>query len=130
MTNSERIQANNAELREAIQMAESLPDAGSGGGVELVPVTIRGLSSGGILQMRFSDGSDSYLTAATTAIATSKTVDVLKNSIVIISKTGTATINLGGGAVQVASTTNLSAYFVADAATIYLTSSSGSGSIM
>ena len=32
MTNTERIQANNAELREAIQMAESLPNAGSGGG--------------------------------------------------------------------------------------------------
>lgn len=28
MTNTERIQANNAELREAIQMAENLPDAG------------------------------------------------------------------------------------------------------
>ena len=27
MTNSERIQANNAELREAIEMAENLPDA-------------------------------------------------------------------------------------------------------
>jgi hypothetical protein len=31
MTNTERIQANNAELREAIEMAESLPDAGGGG---------------------------------------------------------------------------------------------------
>ena len=30
MTNTERIQANNAELREAIQMAEDLPDAGGG----------------------------------------------------------------------------------------------------
>ena len=33
MTNTERIQANNAELREAITMAENLPDAGGGGGV-------------------------------------------------------------------------------------------------
>lgn len=32
MTNTERIQANNAELREAISMAENLPDAGGGGG--------------------------------------------------------------------------------------------------
>lgn len=31
MTNTERIQANNAELREAIEMAENLPDAGGGG---------------------------------------------------------------------------------------------------
>jgi hypothetical protein len=31
MTNTERIQANNAELREAIELAENLPDAGSGG---------------------------------------------------------------------------------------------------
>ena len=31
MTNTERIQANNAELREAIEMAESLPDVGEGG---------------------------------------------------------------------------------------------------
>ena len=31
MTNNERIQANNAELREAIEMAEKLPDAGEGG---------------------------------------------------------------------------------------------------
>lgn len=31
MTNTERIQANNAELREAIDMAESLPNAGGGG---------------------------------------------------------------------------------------------------
>lgn len=30
MTNTERIQANNAELREAISMAENLPDAGGG----------------------------------------------------------------------------------------------------
>lgn len=28
MTNTERIQANNAELREAIEMAENLPEAG------------------------------------------------------------------------------------------------------
>ena len=33
MTNTERIQANNAELREAIELAESLPDAGTGGSV-------------------------------------------------------------------------------------------------
>ena len=33
VTNTERIQANNDELREAIQMAENLPDAGSGGEV-------------------------------------------------------------------------------------------------
>lgn len=33
MTNTERIQTNNAELREAIQMAENLPDAGGGGSV-------------------------------------------------------------------------------------------------
>ena len=32
MTNSERIQANNEELREAIEMAENLPAAGGGGG--------------------------------------------------------------------------------------------------
>lgn len=31
MANKERIQANNAELREAIEMAENLPDAGGGG---------------------------------------------------------------------------------------------------
>lgn len=31
MTNNERITANNAELREAIELAEKLPDAGSGG---------------------------------------------------------------------------------------------------
>lgn len=31
MTNTERIQANNAELLEAIEMAESLPDVGGGG---------------------------------------------------------------------------------------------------
>lgn len=31
MTNTERIQANNAELREAIEMAENLADAGQGG---------------------------------------------------------------------------------------------------
>ena len=30
VTNTERIQANNAELREAIQMAENLPDVGGG----------------------------------------------------------------------------------------------------
>lgn len=32
MANKERIQANNAELREAIEMAENLPSAGEGGG--------------------------------------------------------------------------------------------------
>lgn len=37
MTNNERIQANNAELREAIEMAEGLPNAG--GGVELPELT-------------------------------------------------------------------------------------------
>jgi hypothetical protein len=31
VTNTERIQANNAELREAIEMAETLPEAGGGG---------------------------------------------------------------------------------------------------
>lgn len=35
MTNTERIQANNAELREAIEMAESLPEASSGGYVDI-----------------------------------------------------------------------------------------------
>lgn len=34
MTNTERIQANNAELREAIELAESLPDAGTVVGTE------------------------------------------------------------------------------------------------
>lgn len=34
MTNTERIQANNAELREAIELAESLPDAGAVVGTE------------------------------------------------------------------------------------------------
>lgn len=36
MTNTERIQANNAELREAIELAENLPDAGGGGVAEPV----------------------------------------------------------------------------------------------
>ena len=43
VTNTERIQANNAELREAIQMAENLPDVGSGGEVVepiIEPLTI------------------------------------------------------------------------------------------
>lgn len=34
MTNNERITANNAELREAIEMAESLPEAGGGVSVQ------------------------------------------------------------------------------------------------
>lgn len=34
MTNNERITANNAELREAIELAEKLPDASGGGGIE------------------------------------------------------------------------------------------------
>lgn len=34
MTNTERIQANNAELREAIEMAENLPEAGGGVSVQ------------------------------------------------------------------------------------------------
>lgn len=38
MTNKERIQANNAELREAIAKAESLPDAESGGETPADPV--------------------------------------------------------------------------------------------
>jgi hypothetical protein len=33
MTNTERIQANNEELRECIELAENLPDAGTGGTV-------------------------------------------------------------------------------------------------
>ena len=33
MTNTERIQANNAELRECIEMAENLPEAGDVGGL-------------------------------------------------------------------------------------------------
>ena len=40
MTNTERIQANNAELREAIEMAENLPDAGG----EVVEAVIEPLS--------------------------------------------------------------------------------------
>jgi hypothetical protein len=36
MTNTERIQANNAELREAIEMAERLPNAGDSGGEEWI----------------------------------------------------------------------------------------------
>lgn len=39
MTNAERIQANNAELREAIELAESLPDA-SGGSDTMVGIWI------------------------------------------------------------------------------------------
>lgn len=40
MTNAERIQANNAELREAIEMAENLPDAGEGAEVVLQSKTV------------------------------------------------------------------------------------------
>jgi hypothetical protein len=41
MTNTERIQAHNAELREAIEMAEKLPDAG-GGDSEIVDAILDG----------------------------------------------------------------------------------------
>lgn len=37
MTNAERIQSNNEELRELIEIAENLPDAGSGGGEPVEP---------------------------------------------------------------------------------------------
>lgn len=40
MTNTERIQANNAELREAIELAESLPDAGTSVEVVLQSKTV------------------------------------------------------------------------------------------
>lgn len=46
MTNTERIQANNAELRECIEMAEGLPNAGGGSGAnretEILDRTISG----------------------------------------------------------------------------------------
>lgn len=41
MTNTERIQANNAELREAIQIAENLPNAGGGASVTIAKALIR-----------------------------------------------------------------------------------------
>lgn len=40
MTNTERIQANNAELRECIEIAENLPDAGTGAEVVLQEKTV------------------------------------------------------------------------------------------
>ena len=40
MTNSERIQLNNAELREAIELAENLPDAGTSVEVVLQSKTV------------------------------------------------------------------------------------------
>ena len=40
MTNTERIQANNAELREAIEMAENLPDAGGVANPVIEPLSI------------------------------------------------------------------------------------------
>lgn len=39
VTNAQRIQANNAELREAIELAESLPDAGTAGGEDVTAET-------------------------------------------------------------------------------------------
>lgn len=49
MTNTERIQANNAELREAIEMAEKLPDAGEGGTEDLVDMLIE--NNGGLTSL-------------------------------------------------------------------------------
>lgn len=46
MTNTERIQAHNAELREAIVMAENLPDAGSGGNTDIEDGLIDGTLAG------------------------------------------------------------------------------------
>lgn len=71
MTNLERIQANNAELREAIEMAESLPNAGSGGGGSIETCTLTVES--GILQedvsmngydplIIYTDGSSNIVT--------------------------------------------------------------------
>ena len=46
MTNTERIQANNAELRKAIEMAEKLPDAGGGGNTDIEDGLIDGTLAG------------------------------------------------------------------------------------
>ena len=57
VTNTDRIQANNAELREAIQMAESLPDAGNG---EVVGPIIESLAITENGTYTAPDGVDGY----------------------------------------------------------------------
>lgn len=123
------LKAENIKAGVSIFGVEGTCEAGEAGGVELVPVTITGVS-GGTMQMRYCDGGDSYVTVATTAVATSKTVEVARNSIVIVSRASTMhSFNIGGGATQVALTGNIGAFFIADEADIWLTSG-GSGSIM
>lgn len=41
MTNTERIQANNTKLRECIEIAENLPDAGGGGEDNYIKITAK-----------------------------------------------------------------------------------------
>lgn len=72
MTNTERIQANNAELREAIEMAESLPDAGQGG---ISFTTDETLSfENGVLRVNTADAAESDNTLPITSAAVAETV--------------------------------------------------------
>lgn len=61
MTNSERITANNTRLSALVETAESLPDAGSGGGgVETCTVTLKSVGVGYLREIyttQYVDGS-------------------------------------------------------------------------
>ena len=72
MANTERIQANNAALREAIEMAEALPD---GGGLETCEVNVL---VNGYAEVYYTDGSGSPVFE--TIDYPGKSITVLKNS--------------------------------------------------
>ena len=72
MTNKERIQSNNSELREAIELAESLPNA-SGGGISFTTDETLTLKDG-ILSVNTAKEPDPDNTLPITSAAVANTV--------------------------------------------------------
>lgn len=72
MTNKQRIQANNTELREAIEMAKNLPDA-TGGGVSFTTDETLTLKDG-VLSVNTAKEPDPDNTLPITSAAVAQTV--------------------------------------------------------
>lgn len=87
MTNREKIQSHNEDLRKCIDLAENLPEAG-GGSIETCTVELPGCAMSELISLIFSDGQSVMSDISGYPLWENFTVSVAKNSVLYLEASG------------------------------------------